>query len=138
MNKIITLVVVLVIIGAGIWYWAGHRGSSDTGGALQAGQTEAKYTDPKDGEKAIVGTWGCLPLVSGEEPTKENCLLGVKGDDGKTYALDTSKIEIIGKDADKASKVRVVGTVASGGESDLSGVFKYDSIVSVRVLQAAE
>lgn len=138
MNKIITWVVVLAVIGAGIWYWAGHKGNDDQGGALQAGQQEAKYTDPKDGEVAVVGTWECLPLASGEEVTKENCLLGVKGDDGKFYALDTSKVEIIGKDVDKASKVRIVGTSSSGSSSDLSGVFKYEAIVAVRVLQAAE
>ncbi|MBX4198970.1 hypothetical protein KW800_01690 [Candidatus Parcubacteria bacterium] len=139
MNKIIIGIVALVIIGVGAWYFISHKGNGEQiGGAVTSSAPETKYTDPKQGEVAVVGAWDCLVRTDGSETTKDNCLFSLKGDDGKVYALDLSKVEVIGKGSDKAAKIRAVGTLGKSSESDLSGIFNYDAVLAVRVIQSAE
>src|SRR4051812_13034459 len=120
MNKIIIGIVVLILIGAGAWYFTSHKGAGeDVGGAVTVNQPETKYTDPKEEEVAVIGAWDCLVRTDGTETTKDNCVFSLKGDDGKVYALDLSKIEVLGKGSDKALKIEAVGTLAKNSESDL-------------------
>lgn len=139
MNKnIIIGIVVVVLVGAGIWLFKGNgTGGEKIGGAVTSPEQEVKYTDPHDGETAIEGKLACTPLKSGAAVSPENCVIGLAGTDGKFYALDTSTIEIISKGISPDTEVRAVGKltkVATGSEE--AGIFAYDGVIKARVLQA--
>jgi hypothetical protein len=136
-NKIIIGVVAVIVIG-GAWYFM-SRGDEQIGGAVTSPEQETKYTDPQSGEVALEGKLACTPLKSGEAVDADECVIGLQGNDGKFYALDTSAIEIISKGIDTNTNVRAVGSltkVDSGSEE--AGIFAYDGVIKARVLQAAQ
>lgn len=138
MKNIIIGVVAIVVIVGGAWYLMSRDGS-DIGGAVTTPADETKYTDPQEGEVALTGTLACTPLKSGEPVAAEECVIGLQGSDGKFYALDTSKIEIISKGIDPDTSVRAVGTLTNvDRDSEEAGIFAYDGVIKARVLQAAE
>lgn len=133
-NKIIIGIVVLVLLVGG---WVLFRdGGEDVGGALGPGQEEPKFTDPRSDEIAVEGKLDCLPLKSGAEPEGDECVIGLVGSDGKHYALDTSKVEVIEKGIGAETVVRLVGkySAADTGSAE-AGNFRYDGVLSVRVMQ---
>jgi hypothetical protein len=132
-KKIGLLIVILVLVGGGLVLFK-DRDSGQIGGAATG--EEKRYTDPQDGEIAVEGKLGCLPLKSGETPEGDTCIVGLVGGDGKFYALDTSKVEIIEKGIDIDTTVRLVGkyTKADTGNEE-AGIFRYDGVLAVRVMQ---
>ena len=137
-NKIIGVVVVLVLIIGGLMYF--NRGDSDYAGeATGVAPKETSASDPREGEKAFVGKLECVPLKTGATPSGDNCVIGLHGDDGKFYAMDNSKVEIIGKGLNPEGKVRIVGKyTATDSASEEAGIFAYDGVIATRVMQAAQ
>lgn len=135
MSKKIAILLVIIAVAVGGYYLFKDRDNGQIGGAYTGG-VEPKYTDPKEGEIAVEGKLGCLPLKSGETPSGDTCIVGLVGNDAKYYALDTSKVEIIEKGIDIDTTVRLVGkfTKADTGNEE-AGIFTYDGVLSVRVMQ---
>lgn len=136
-NKIVAGVIVLIVVVGGWMFLKGDKNEEPVGGAV-VGTEEPKYTDPKDGEVALVGKLGCLPLKSGATPSGDDCIIGLLGADGKFYALDTAKVEVIEKGINLDTDVTLVGVYAKAdANNEESGIFKYDGVLSVRVMQNA-
>jgi hypothetical protein len=137
MNKnIIIGIVVIVLVALGFMLFKGGNGE-EVGGAITSPEQEVKYTDPHEGETATEGRLACTPLKSGEATSPENCVIGLQGADGKFYALDTSTVEIISKGINPDTDVRAVGKLTNVDRgSEEAGIFVYDGVIKVRVLQA--
>lgn len=133
-NKIILGVVALVVIVGGVYLYKNK--SSDTSGDVTVTPPAVVDANPKPGEIAAIGTIDCLPLQSGKTPTADQCILGLKGDDGKIYALVTSAVEEAEKGIGPNTKVRAIGTYAPADTtSEEAKIYKYDGVLNVRVLQ---
>ncbi len=70
------------------------------------------------GDKTIVGKFTCLP-TEGFSFGGDDCLLGVLGDDGYNYALDTSSVKERARTLGAEDKIEVSGMVVPIAE--LSG-----------------
>src|SRR3989344_4662183 len=101
-TKIIIGVVVLIILIIGGWTVArmpGDPSSNDQDNSKVA-------TEPKAGEIKVEGTINCLPYhlnVAGRE-----CVKGIKGDDGKVYALNSIKIGPVENGMAEGTKVTAI------------------------------
>lgn len=78
----------------------------------------------QSGEIEVKGTIACL--VNGG--TGENCVKGVKGDDGKMYALN------IFTDLKLGTKVTAYGKYEPAAANAEAGTFQYDGVLNVRTL----
>lgn len=126
-DKKILAGIALVVIVAGALLFMGGNGNGNGG--------EAEVDEPRSGEVAVTGKLGCTPLRSGATPTAAECVLGLQGDDGKFYALDTSKVESTDTGIEPDSEIRIVGTYAPANTSSQeASVFRYDGVLTVRVL----
>lgn len=135
-NKIVAGLIILVVLIGGWMLLKGGESQEPIGGAF-TGTEEPKFTDPRSDEVAIVGKLGCLPLKSGAAPAGDTCIIGLLGDDAKFYALNTSKVEVIEKGINLETPVRLVGSLAKANTSnEEAGIFKYDGVLSVRVMQS--
>ena len=136
-NKAVIGVIVVVVIVLGFLLF---RGGGDSEGAYvgnedNASDTQTMSTEPKAGEIAVVGKLACTPLKSGGTPTQEECVLGLMGNDGKFYAIDTSKVESADKNIGPSSDVKIVGTyTAVAPNSEEAGIFRYDGVMAVRLM----
>lgn len=136
-TKFITGLVVLVLIIGGFMFFNGD--ANNDGEVTGVPPKEISLTDPKDGEIAVMGKLECVPLKSGVAPSGDNCVIGLHGDDGKFYAMDNSKVEIIGKGLNPEAPVRIVGKyTAVDNSSEEAGIFAYDGVMATRVMQAAQ
>lgn len=134
MSKKIVIGLLVIAVAAGGYVLFKDKENGNIGGAVVG--PEPKYTDPKDGEIAVEGKLGCLPLKSGEAPSDDQCIIGLVGNDGKYYAIDTSKVEIIEKGIGIDTTVRLVGKYAKADTgSEEAGIFSYDGVLTVRVMQ---
>lgn len=134
-NKILWAVVVVVVVGWAVWHYSGSAPSTDTGTNTQTEQPAVVDLNPKSGEIAVTGKLDCLPLKSGATPTSDNCIIGVKGDDGKIYALNTGSIESFDKGITQESSVKAIGAYAPADQtSDVAKIYKFDGVLTVRVL----
>ncbi|MBX4195671.1 hypothetical protein KW796_01790 [Candidatus Parcubacteria bacterium] len=128
----IGLVVLVVLVGG----WMLMRGDGEDDGAPNNVTEEVPYTDPKGDEISVLGKLDCLPLQSGKVPTGDECIIGLKGSDGKFYALDTSKVEVIEKGIGLDTNVRVVGKFTGADQnSEEAKIYKYEGVLAARVLQ---
>lgn len=139
-NKVVIGVIVVILVVLGITLFGGDKVSNvDNMADNNSGEKQEVSLDLKSGEIAVVGKFGCTPLKSGKTPTKEECVLGLVGDDGKFYSLNTSKVESIGNGVQSAEKIKVIGTyTATNASSEEATVFKYDGVMAVRVMSASK
>lgn len=134
MSKKIVIGLLVIIVAAGGYVLLKDKNDGQIGGAVTG--EEKRYTDPQNGEIAVEGKLGCLPLKNGETPSGDTCIVGLVGNDGKYYALDTSKVEIIEKGIDIDTTVRLVGKYTKADtSSEEAGIFSYDGVLAVRVMQ---
>lgn len=137
-SKLVWLVVVVVVVVAGWAIVRGNKASAPTNEGTNNQQATVD-TSPKAGEVAVVGKLGCMPLRSGKAPVGDECVLGLAGSDGKFYALNTSKIEAAGKGIEPNSTLKVVGTFTPiDTKSEEAGVYKYDGVLAVRIMELSK
>jgi hypothetical protein len=138
-NKAVLGILVVIIVIGGFFLFKGgsdSMGGENTGGSsVVVDNADSIDTAPKSGEVALMGKFGCTPLKSGATPTQAECVLGLMGDDGKFYALDTSKVEQLDANVGPESGLKVVGVMTPvDANSEEAGIFKYDGVVAVRLL----
>ena len=121
---ILIIVLALALIGAGVFLF---RDDSDSEGDSNNDGSSAVTVD--EGETEVKGVIACLPYsitIAGQE-----CVKGVKGDDGKMYALNTVT------PLTEGTKVTAIGVFQPANTSvDDSSSFKYDGVLVVRSLKA--
>jgi hypothetical protein len=131
-NKMVLAALALIVIVAGYAVFRGNGASN--GGDVEDEKTEVT-AQPKSGEIAVVGKLACTPLKSGRTPSASECVLGLQGNDGKFYALDTSKVESAEKDIQPTSVIKVIGKYTPANTaSEEAGIFRYDGVMAVRVI----
>ncbi|MDO8742470.1 MAG: hypothetical protein Q7J45_02940 [bacterium] len=122
--KIFIGLLILAVIGGGVFLFTQDRTEEDSG----TGNKE-EIADVRSGEIKVVGTIACLPYnltIAGQE-----CVKGLKGDDGKVYALNTATPFAEG------AKVTAIGVFQPANTTvDDSSVFRYDGVLVARSLKA--
>jgi uncharacterized protein YdeI (BOF family) len=129
MNKkhyIAIVLVVLVLVGALITY-AVRKNSVPT----TQQQNNTVYQGEKTSEEEpiiITGTIGCLKPKDTGQPVDMSCAIGVRQDDGKSYALSSEDPSLTGS-VPSGQKVRVTGTFSKKtSQYDIEGVIKVSSL----------
>ena len=123
-NKLfIALVVLAVLVAGGLFLFKGDSGDR---------ATDENTSEVKGDEITVSGVISCLPYrisIAGQE-----CVKGIKGDDGKIYSLNSPRgLENTMNDG---TKVTAVGVFQPADTSvDDSSVFVYDGVLVVRTLQ---
>lgn len=133
-HKNIIIGLILVIILAGVFFYMQRPASRDTGEVENAAAAIA--SDVMPGEVEVVGSLACTPLVNGEALQEGECVMGLMGDDGMFYALDTMGLEIV-EDTNLDGKVRVVGGYSPKADSEETGMYDYEGVIKVRSLKGA-
>lgn len=121
-NKILLVVVALILIVGGVWFFT-RGGSEDV--ADIAAQAE-------NGELTVKGEIICLPYhitVSGQ-----GCVKGIE-DGGTVYALNSMAIENPENDMEEGTKVTAIGIFQPAVKDKEANVFDYDGVLVVRVLE---
>jgi hypothetical protein len=125
-NRIFIAVLILLALLIGGWAvtrFNGPAGDNDTDTSLE-----------EEGDEITVsGTIACLPYrinVAGQQ-----CVKGIKGDDGKVYALNSPRG--LESKMSEGTEVMAVGRFEPADISvDESSVFVYDGVLVVRSLVA--
>lgn len=74
-------------------------------------------TEQRGGASVTVnGYFACLPLKQQNQPGADNCVLGIRGDDGRHYAIDVSSIKERALDLTATDHLEVTGTLVSAGQ----------------------
>ncbi len=138
-SGVVWVIIVVIVLVAGYFLFHGGNSSStsntNTNTSQTSGNTQTVSTTPQAGEVSVVGKLACTPLKSGATPTADQCLLGLQGNDGKFYALDTTKVASTDNNITPDSTVVAVGTfTASDPNNTESGIYKYDGVLAVRVM----
>jgi len=129
-NKtLLSILAVLLILGALVW--AVKHFSADP--------VDKVLVEPTADESLVEGTFSCLPFKNGTEVTTENCVMGLRGDDQKTYALDSSQVTIVSKTINPEDHIRVVGVLSAPNQSvDEGNAFDIQGVIKVRAIQHAQ
>lgn len=102
-------------------------------------QADKVLVEPTERETVIIGTFSCLPLRSGAETNEENCVMGLAGEDNKTYALDSSQATIVSSTIGVKDRIRVVGELTTPNTAtDEGNAFIIDGVMKVRAIQRAD
>ncbi len=129
-NKtLLGILVVLLVLG--VLVWAVKHFSADP--------VDKVLVQPTANETVVEGTFSCLPFKNGTEITTENCVMGLHGDDSKTYALDSSQVTIVSKTINPEDHIRVVGVMSTPNQSvDEGNAFAIQGVIKVRAIQHAQ
>lgn len=129
-NKTLLGILAALLIIGGIWIAVKHNSVDPVDKVL---------VKPVDSESVVTGTFSCLPFRNGQPVTNENCVMGLKGDDGKTYALDTSQVTIVSHTINPEDHIRAVGVISTPNTSvDEGNAFDIQGVIKVRALQHAQ
>jgi hypothetical protein len=119
--------VVLLVGGAGAFIYAKQAPAamSENASSNSANDTGlATTTADIPQEATITGTWECLPHKDTSGPHTLECAFGIKGDNGKHYAVSTSLMSQYSVDFPTGARVRVQGVLVP--VEQLSSIQKYD------------
>ena len=128
-NPIFLIILALILIGGGMLLFRdGGENSGDTD------NNDNTSTTVREGEVEVMGEIACLPYsvnVAGQE-----CVKGVKGDDGKMYALNSISVNALENTMSEGTKVTAIGVYqpANVSVSDSSS-FEYDGVLVLRSLK---
>lgn len=131
MNKklLIILVIVLVVILGGAAYAIRSRTSSptDDSNASSASQNSAPVPSSTDNAKDITvsGVIGCLMPKDTNSAVNSSCAIGIKSDDGKSYALSAKDPTLTGS-VPTGTRVQVTGSLTVQSS-------KFDAIGTIQV-----
>ncbi|MEK7135114.1 MAG: hypothetical protein AAB780_00205 [Patescibacteria group bacterium] len=93
-----------------------------------------------DSMSTVRGNFSCLPLRSGATASADTCMLGVRTNDGASYALDISRIQDANTDLRVDDTIAVTGfllpeTQVSGTQwedYDVRGIIKVNTLLRTR------
>ncbi len=137
MNRKLLIAAVITIILGGI-----HLLSMNGGATVATSVTNTTAQDaaalqfqPQTGEFIATGVLACTPLKSGAAVPAGECVMGLKGDDGGFYSLDTTNLQN-GKLGDMNARMKVIGkfTPTDKNSSEI-GNYAYDGVIAVRVIE---
>jgi len=95
--KAILIIIVLIVGAISVAYIIGWQNSSDANQSSPIQQSEGATATPEAGKEiTVTGTIICLQPKDGEGPHTLECALGVKQDDGVSYALQHQDPSLIG------------------------------------------
>ena len=113
---------------------------------LMTGGSGLSLNDRVGGElETVVGSFTCLPY-KGVDTENADCVLGVKGDNGFFYGLDSRFIQDVNSDLKAQDTVAVTGfiidamklegadvaTTTDWGKYDVTGVIKVNTLLRTR------
>lgn len=130
MNKRLLIIGLVIIALFAISAVAYASLNSTTKGNTVPPSSGTNTPTPKDGGQAITvsGVIGCLTPKDTSGPMTASCAVGVKADDGKSYALSADDPTLTGG-VPTGSKVLVTGTLSNqSSEYDTVGVIKVTSL----------
>ena len=117
----------LLLLGIGGFFLFG---GSDNGGVEREDDEVALRED----EISVDGTIECLPYKAAT--AGQGCVKGVRGDDGKMYALNSVSLNAIENTMNEGQKVTAVGEFEPADTSvDDSSVFRYDGVLVLSSLR---
>ena len=89
-----------------------------------------------DSMSTVTGNFSCLPVKPTAKVAKDDCQLGVRTDDGSSYALDISHIQDANTDLKVEDKIAVTGFLLPETEVPGSQWANYDvrGIIEVNTL----
>lgn len=124
-NKAI-LAAILVLVVGGFFLFGGSDDNGRNGGNEE--------TELREGEISVSGTIECLPYKAATPG--QGCVKGVRGDDGKMYALNSIKVNAIENTMNEGQKVTAIGVFEPADTSvDDSSVFRYDGVLVLSSLR---
>ena len=128
-KTILIALLALLLIGVGVFLFKGGSDSDES-----SNNDDSSAVTVEKGETEVTGTIACLPYritIVGQE-----CVKGVKGDDGKMYALNSISVNAIENTMSEGMKVVAIGVFQPANrEVDDSSVFKYDGVLVIRILE---
>ncbi len=91
--------------------------------------------EPREGEISITGVFDCTPKKDNKPILEGECVMGLKGDDGKFYSLDTSTME--DAKGENLVRVRAIGVFTPADSSNEEvGDYQYDGVLTVRTIES--
>ena len=125
-NLIIALSVLAVLAIGGLITFSTGGDDADKSGDVAA--------ELREGEVKIMGKIECLPYrIVG---ANQECVKGIKGDDGRIYAIDSADVGFIENDMEEGTKVQAEGElVAADADNKESSVFSYDGVLELSSLK---
>jgi hypothetical protein len=125
---IITVLILVVLLG-GLLYWKRHS-TNATGPS-----SSLSSADLRPHEVLVKGTIECLPYKATSPSIDQECVKGIRGSDGKIYALDSTLVNGREELMSVGTPVQAIGiyTPAAAGSEEL-GVWNYDGVLQVRIL----
>jgi hypothetical protein len=125
-NKMFLGALVVLLIGGFFLF-----GRSDDNGSDNREDDEMELSE---NEVSVNGTIECLPYKAAT--AGQGCVKGVKGDDGKMYALNSITLSGIENTMNEGQKVTAVGEFEPANTSvDDSSVFRYDGVLVLSSLK---
>jgi hypothetical protein len=125
----------VVIVGGG--YFLYKNGTPDLATNSVSDTAAVVNFEVRTGEVAVTGFFDCTPLKSGEPIKEGECVMGLKGDDGKFYALNTLNMEDARDNkTSNLTRVRAVGSFTPADTTNKEvGNYKYDGVLTVRTIE---
>lgn len=125
-NKLIIAAAAILIVG-GFFLFKSDSTSDEIAKDLEG--------DVEQGEMIVKGEIACLPYRSATPG--QGCVKGVKGDDGKFYALNSIAVRNIENSMEEGTEVTAIGVFEEADTTvNDSSVFRYDGVLVVRKLEA--
>jgi hypothetical protein len=125
-NKIFLGVLLVLVVGGFFLF-----GRSDDNGRNSRDDDEVEL---RGNEISIKGTIECLPYKAAT--AGQGCVKGVRGEDGKMYALNSITLNGIENTINEGQKVTAVGEFEPADTSvDDSSVFTYDGVLVLSSLR---
>ncbi|MBX4200426.1 hypothetical protein KW790_03140 [Candidatus Parcubacteria bacterium] len=123
-NKWLMLALAVVVVIAGVSLFRNRDNGLNDSDVVQAGETQ------------VVGSFACLPYKT--SGNKTDCVLGIKGDDGNVYALNTTALQGGDADINPEDKIRMIGVLEPASTtSEESKIFDIFGVMKVRILKKA-
>lgn len=124
-NKVF-LGVILVLVVSGFFLFGSSKDNDST--------RDNDEVEIGENEISVNGVIACLPYRSATPG--QGCVKGVRGDDGKMYAVNSITLNGIENTMDEGQKVTAVGEFEPADTSvDDSSVFRYDGVLVLSSLK---
>lgn len=135
-NLFVALVAV-VVLATGVVIRTGYDDSGADNNTNEVANTAAVVNfSPRDGEMIVSGSLDCLPLSSGVPLAEGECVMGLRGDDGRFYSLDTLNMEDAWAGG-ASGRVNVIGSFESADSgNEEAGGYAYNGVIRVRAIQS--
>lgn len=127
-NRIFLVVLVLALLVGGFFAFRGNNSEE------YVDDEPSTSLKAEAGEIEVLGVISCLPYSRGSSDA--DCVKALKGDDGKTYALNSVKVDGIERTMPEGTEVLAIGVFEPANTTiDESSAFSYDGVLVVRILK---